>query len=194
MPRPTLGKLYSVTGLVLAITVVHFADLPLGPSRPGLSSDRTIKLIGSESAGFKLAAPLPSAWAASECRGCDFCRGGRPNQHLLFDAGRRTHTPGAEDHVGECWSSGPCDQWHPDNPEQCGESFAQAGPDLTNLWHGLVNGMPSYQLARVIRKRPEVIELNSARQAIQVVGCEGQIVAHLPISSDDVRALQMLLE
>ena len=40
----------------------------------------------------------------------------------------------------------------------------------------------------------QVIELNSSRQAIQVVGCEGQIVTHLPISSDDVQTLEALLE
>lgn len=88
-------------------------------------------------------------------------------------------------------SNGSCDRWHPIG---CDPIVAEVGPDLSALWRRLAIGMPAVDVIKAIRKWPEVIELNSVREAIQVIGCDGRIIAHLPIGGDDTRALRALLE
>ena len=194
MLRNTSGKLYSVAGASAVIAAVHIALMLLGPIDSN-HSDRTIKLIGSQINGLELNAPMPSAWAATPCRACDeACGEHRENEHLLLKSpsGDRHNAPGAVDHVDECWfSNGSCDQWH---PTPCIVILAEAAPDLTSLWQRLATGIPATEVVRVVQEWPNLIELNSERAAIQVVGCEGQIIAHLPISGDDVRTLEALLE
>ena len=196
MLRNTSGKLYSVAAAGAVIAAVHIA-LMLAGSIDSNHSDRTIKLIGSQFNGLELelTAPMPSAWAASPCRSCDRCgESGEPTEHLVFadPLAKRSHAAGAVDHLDECWlTNGTCDQWH---PMGCDVTLAEAAPDLTSLWQRLATGIPATDIVRVVQEWPTLIELNSQRAAIQVVGCDGHIIAHLPISGDDVRTLEALLE
>lgn len=191
MLRNTTGRLYSVAGAGALIAVAHITLALLGPVDSHYS-DRTIKLIGAQFDSSELTAPMPSAWAAGPCRGCDLCGQGREYEHLLYPFGIRSNAKGAKDHVNECWlSNGSCDRWHPIG---CNPILAEAATDLTTLWQRLAVGMPASDVAKAIREWPDVIELNSVREAIQVVGCDGQIIAHLPIAGDDTRTLEALLE
>ena len=72
--------------------------------------------------------------------------------------------------------------------------MAEAAPDLTSLWQRLATGVSATDVVIVVQEWPTLVELNSERAAIQVVGCDGEIIAHLPISGDDARALEALLE
>ena len=187
----TTGRLYSVVGAGLVIAAFHVAHMLFGPIEFD-ESDRTIRIMASQINELERTAPIPSAWVAGPCRGCDACGQGRKNEHQLYPFGIRSNAEGAKDHVGECWrSNGSCDRWHPIG---CNPIIAEAAPDLSDLWHRLAIGMPAADVVKAIREWPDVIELNSVREAIQVVGCDGQIIAHLPIAGDDTRTLEALLE
>ena len=193
MLRNTTGRLYSVAGAGALIAAVHIALMVLGPIDSN-HADRTIKLIGSPIIGSELTAPMPSAWAASPCRFCDGCGSGGDTEHFIgkHPLASRRNAPGAADHVDECWiSNGTCDQWH---PEGCNPILVEAAPDLTSLWQRLAAGIPATDVVKVVQEWPSLVEFNSEREAIQVVGCDGQIIAHLPIGSDDARTLEALLE
>ena len=193
MLRNTTGRLYSVVGAGALIAAVHIALMLVGPIDSN-HSDRTIKLIGSQFNSLGLTAPMPSAWAASPCRSCDVCGDLGDNEHFLSapPLASRRNAQGAADHLNDCWdSNGTCDDWH---PVGCNPILVEAAPDLTNLWQRLATGVPATDVVKVVQEWPSLIELNSERAAIQVVGCNGQIIAHLPISGDDVRTLEALLE
>ena len=188
MLRNTSGKLYSVAGAGAVIVAFYVAHMLFGPIESD-ESNRTIRLMASQIDGLELTAPATPSWAAFPCLGCYVCGAG-DDEHRLYDIGIRRNGRGAVDHVGECWDSGTCETWHPIG---C-LPLLVAAPDLTNLWRGLAIGMPAADVVAAIREWPEVIELNSVRKAVQVVGCDGQIIAHLPIAGDDVRTLEALLE
>ncbi len=45
------------------------------------------------------------------------------------------------------------------------------------------------RLAALVQSGGEAVEVNFARGAVQVVGCQGGIVAHLPLAAEQLRAL-----
>jgi len=81
----------------------------------------------------------------------------------------------------EC-GPGPCS--NPQDPEvnhqRCVRP-AQRGFSLSSLTEAVKSGDMA-QLAVLMEQGGEIVEVNTARQALQVVGCDGAIVAHLPLT------------
>jgi len=118
------------------------------------------------------------------CRGCDVCPGG----HQLYSSGSRSNGSGGSDHVDECWSTGACDDWHPLDPN-CG-GFASLDTEArAALWLAATSDDAGL-IRRALAEYPDALKLNSARAALQVYGCDGDIVASIPLSSARVIALE----
>lgn len=120
-----------------------------------------------------------------ECRGCDFCSG--TAGHILYATGERT---GGADHVGECWEIGPCFQYHTLDTENCGGgSFAALpGEDRTELWRA-VTGRDLDAIRWALKRHPGALVMNAGRSALQVTGCSGDVLAHIPLTKAQATAL-----
>jgi hypothetical protein len=146
------------------------------------ADDRIVHMDGASGV------PTQFEWSVDpECRGCDVCGAGE-GFHVLYESGIRDAAPG-DDHVGDCWSTGTCDEWH---PPLC-EMTSAAASELQALWDGLATGIQVGELARRVDDLGELVHVDQDRQALQVVGCEGKIVAHIPLSTADFDALISVL-
>jgi hypothetical protein len=67
-------------------------------------------------------------------------------------------------------------------------------PELNALWQGLADGMPMRAVLKAINANPERLVFNSKRRAIQVVGCQSTVIAHISLSPDDAKALAAALQ
>ena len=118
------------------------------------------------------------------CRGCDVCPGG----HQLYASGSRSNGDDGADHVDECWSTGSCEDWHPIS-SLCG-GFASLDTEArAALWLAATSD-DAESIRRVLADYPDALKLNSARAALQVYGCDGDIVASIPLSPTRVAALE----
>jgi hypothetical protein len=88
----------------------------------------------------------------------------------------------------EC-GPGPCSNpQDPDvNHQRCVRP-AQTAFNLTSLTEAVKSGDMA-QVAALMRQGGEIVEVNTARQALQVVGCDGAIVAHLPLTQAQLTQL-----
>ncbi|MEX2609453.1 MAG: hypothetical protein WEA24_05865 [Gemmatimonadota bacterium] len=138
-------------------------------------------------------AETPLSWQ-EWCIVCDpECGGGGLNYHELPESGQGFGievVPPGEPHWDECWDSGTCDRWH---PVGCYDT-EEALPDLIVLWDGLKTGMVMTDVASLVKSHPGIIELNVNRSAIQVIGCNGGIMAHIPIDRESVALLDHALQ
>ncbi len=91
-------------------------------------------------------------------------------------------------HPDECEVDS-CNTAHPYVIE-CFPSLAlETAPTLPELWSALVQADES-ELKQVITDNEMFVHYNSARRALQILGCDGSIVAHMPLTSDQVHALE----
>lgn len=118
------------------------------------------------------------------CRGCDVCPGG----HQLYASGSRSNGSGGSDHVDECWSTGSCDDWHPIDPN-CGGFTSLDTQARAALWLAAISDDEA-SIRRALEAYPDALKFNSARAALQVYGCEGDILASVPLSPARVAALE----
>jgi len=168
--------------VLVLIPAIIAGAIPAAPTSSGGSSLASFTIRSSAPAA-SFAGPAP-VWR--QCVGCDTCGEGA---HFVFDTplGIRYVAPG--DNHTDCWQTGSCDTWHPTG---CG-GFAAAIPDLNLLWTRLGSGIPASDLVGLIRAKPDIITFNAKRNAIQVRGCNGTLLAHVPLSAVDGRVLQSLL-
>jgi hypothetical protein len=79
-----------------------------------------------------------------------------------------------------------CEDEHP-SCEGGGEDLLAIGFD--SLKSSIVNADPATVRAFIAEAGPKAIEVNVDRSAIQILGCKGSVIAHIPISSDRVESL-----
>lgn len=141
---------------------------------------------------------LPPTWRAPCAVICDeICPDKQPG-HIIDLSGNpsRSVEPG-EDHSGECWNTAflppggttQCD-WH--SPE-C-EGSEEQEEELAALWADLISGVSVNELALRISRGEGGIHFVPSRQAIQAAGCDGEIVANLPLGSAQAAALELALK
>lgn len=132
-----------------------------------------------EPVAFADAAELESVLPQA-CFGCSSCgkRGHRhPDQPLPF-GGRWAY------HPHPCLQGGGCEV-HP----QCGMGDQAMGA-VADLIDSLRDSTPT-QLALVLERYSHLVQVNEARRALQLIGCDNRIVASY--SSETIPALEALL-
>jgi hypothetical protein len=87
----------------------------------------------------------------------------------------------------ECFPGGCGYHWY--SCSGGGES-AGSGPDADpgEVWTAFVDAEPD-ELPDLLERHPDVIRYNSDRRAIQVVGCDQQVVVHVPVTEAQLQAL-----
>ncbi|HYW11678.1 MAG TPA: hypothetical protein VE871_06955 [Longimicrobium sp.] len=122
--------------------------------------------------------------ATNDCYYCISCTlNGQPGHRVL-----NVRVPANGTTVGltipepnEC-GPGPCSNpQDPDvNHQRCVRP-RQTAFNLTSLTEAVKSGDMA-QVAVLMEQGGEIVEVNTARSALQVVGCDGAIVAHLPLN------------
>lgn len=112
------------------------------------------------------------------------------------EAGQRKLGPNGA-HSWEC-QDGTCSKKHPVNAECTGvlqlddaEELVtplELKPDLAQLWNELRDAEGEYLNALVLRF-PQFVRVNEERGAVRVVGCSGELIAHLPLTKAQLDAL-----
>jgi hypothetical protein len=141
-------------------------------------------------AALLLALPLPQGAAAQDCAFCDeVAEGGQTYHHFhLFviceplDPDCYDCSSGAGCHEEwEGWD-GTCDQNHTHCPS--------LSPELTSLALKAFEAQKLDVLGDLTRANPNVLVYNSAREALQILGCQGRVVGNLPVPKREWSALK----
>jgi len=116
----------------------------------------------------------------SECHGCDL--------------NRVDFTSGGNDAAGDlggtgCWEAD-CDEVIPCALQLAGIRDAMAPNALLTALYRALRDAAAGELIRRIQESGGRVEFNRDRAAIQVQGCSGEIVAHLPLDEPTVAALE----
>ena len=167
--REIAGVLRTVA--VLPLTLASLLILP--PAETAAQALASIADIGA-------LAPFPNSARMGECTSecasilnpCD------AGYHYAFDAGPEGNHSSGEPHTNEppegCLEN-TCTQMH---PLDCGDLAAF---DEKAVAAAVASDDAAY-LTRLISERPQNLEINQQRQALQIIDCHGHAIAHLPIS------------
>lgn len=197
---------WGAQGLRLGSTYLTISGGPIAMQRTASSRialTRTASLI----AAVAVAAVLTLAWAVApgrsealayeasnlvmqgfdetSCGGCSWCVHEDGIGHFTSSANglRKLGPNGAHE---DC-DLGTCDDEHPYQLEKCrngGESFAGSSGEtpvtLPSLWFAAVEAS-SEELQRLVAEHPTSMYINRDREVLQFVGCDGQVMAQLPL-------------
>ena len=92
---------------------------------------------------------------------------------------------GAGEPHADC-HEGTCSQWHPCPPSGGGQ------PDLPAQIDAAVEARDVATLAKALADPSSTVRLNLDRQAVQVLDCRANVVAHFPVPSELVNRLRPL--
>jgi hypothetical protein len=152
-----------------------------------------IGLTASPSDARPATITLPFA-AENLCVSCDVCDVENflsADFHETWKTPNSTRSPGltgvhfcdfatCEQHGHEIWGPEQCD----DNPEPLLSAEAMGA-----LWDE-ARDAEGAELRRLVARSGRRVSLNSERGAVQVVGCNGRVLASLPLSRRQVESLQ----
>lgn len=85
----------------------------------------------------------------------------------------------------ECWATGGCALWH-----SCDPQFTLAPSEL-DIVVDLLAELPAEQIVSLHETAPNVV-VNVSRSAVQVLGCEGAVLASIALTADQERELSAL--
>lgn len=151
-------------------------------------------LIGAVAAGFALL--QPSAVTAQGWPGDDECINCYSCYHPVYLLGHWTDSPveyegthelgeDEDDHF-QCWE-GPCESEHPSSFSCDGLEDSEDGEKLAAALPAFRRALEQSDVAGLVTlaQSPESgdrLRYLSGRDAVQVVGCTGEILAHIPVS------------
>jgi hypothetical protein len=157
--------------------------------QPGLDIDRPSSSFPVEIADM-LSVPF-----GGECHDCTQCSDD-PIRHEAAEAGRFVFTSAGSHGLHECsgaLSLGDCSSGHVHDPWQCPPNELGEGDSLSmiEVMQLLVEAQPE-ELKALLDRHRKYVSFNQGRSAIQVFGCEGGVIAHLPLSDFAARSLSGL--
>lgn len=129
-----------------------------------------------------LALPFPDLLGG--CVDCSTCVAGGEVGHKAYDGdGSSVHARGAGSHSW-CSGSGTCLEQHPVAYPNCDGEVSELEEmlaDLEAVRVAIVSGDQDRAIDIVERQRHDRLAYIPDRNAIQAIGCNGTIVAHLPL-------------
>lgn len=153
------------------------------------SFSRTLKRSIQMVVGLALAATLAPTAAEAQalaCRACQDCLINGVVGHRTFGRAPNAGEYGLFDSVHGCLPEGPCS--NPDDSAIC--QFPATA--MTDLEAAAQDGNLT-RLAEIVQTSEGRVELNTRRSALQVVGCTGAIIAHIPLNGAQLASLRATL-
>lgn len=143
----------------------------------------------SASGGEKATIGISLAHQDPECEtGCNNMGRGRNGEHFSFwDISKDARADPPGDHPKWHWGglSGNCDTWHP----QCGGPGEVPEENIEGLALALATDNRAAMVA-LVDGMADGVFLNSERSMVQALGCDGLVIASLPLSPEQLRALE----
>lgn len=157
-------------------TIVAFAFAPPGLTRPSASAPST---ASAEDTRLVLSAPITSADACLYCSSC------------TSEAGHKaTGAPAQGNAWGimhqHCSVVGTCQGGHFHYPTTC-DGFSFSPSELTEMWYAVLDGEQDFDA--IFGRYDGRLHVNAERKALQVLGCSGTVVAHIPLTDDQLTLL-----
>jgi len=111
------------------------------------------------------------------CVGCDSCELPIGLGHATFDSPQGQRKPGPNGaHPDRC-DPNSCVDDHP--PGGCTSSLANA-PSVSSVWLA-ARAADADGVQTLLDANPNYVVYNATRAALQVIGCEGVVLAHIPL-------------
>lgn len=167
----------TVTGLLASLFALVLVGTSQGEARAGL-----------------LDAPFREAGQRWECGTCDVCviEGTSEIGHVTGESSEGLRKLGPEGaHENDCQENSDCQAVHP-VMEECadgGEGLASLEMSFPELWNA-VRLASGEELRHLADRFPTRIKLNAERAAIQIHGCKGALVAHIPLEPAQLSAVE----
>lgn len=126
-----------------------------------------------------LSQPVGTLEACDDCSACDPPGAAEVGHKTFAGDASSIHERNAGPH-GDCWDTGTCGMFH---PPTCQPSHDDMLASLEAVRQAVLEG-DGDALRELVRDRVETVSWVPSRNAVQVRGCKGFIVAHFPLSAE----------